>query len=56
MQRVITEIMINDQVYDFIEEIFELFLSRYQIDIERLMKGSSLFLIMPINCSENVIK
>ena len=48
--------MINDQVYDFIEELFVLVLSRYQIDIERLMKGSSLFLIMLINCSENVIK
>ena len=34
------EIMINNKANEFIEEFFQLLLSRYQIGLETLMKGS----------------
>ena len=52
------EILINDKADEVIEEIFQSLLSRYQIGLEKLLKGSvvGLSLIVLIYCITNVIK
>ena len=48
------EIMINERVDEVVEELFKSLLNRYQIGLEKEMKG--LTLIMFIYCVINVIK
>ena len=50
------EIMINDKSGEVIEEIFESFLSRYQICLEESTEGLDFTFIMFIHCISNVTK
>ena len=45
-----------NQTNEIVNELFESLLSRYQVDLEKLMKSSEFFLIMWIDCIINVIK
>ena len=48
--------MINDKADEVIEELFQLLLSRYQIELETSMKRNEFVFIVFIYCIINVIK
>ena len=49
--------MINDKADEIIEKCFQSFLSRYQIGLETLIKGSDFIYLIVIICFvKNVIK